>query len=80
MPREKRVLRSIEIPDGNRCVDIFIRPDATYGFEEYRRDVEDRAGWFPIGNFSTLVYESELSATEDATMEVPWLKEFIQKG
>jgi len=32
------VLRSIESDLGNLCVDIFLRPDGTYGFEEFRRD------------------------------------------
>ncbi len=48
-PQKNRVLRSIETQEGERCVDFFIRPDGSFGFEEYRRDAEDRRGWFPIG-------------------------------
>jgi len=28
----------------DRCVDVFARPDGTFGFEEFRRDPEDM-GW-----------------------------------
>jgi len=38
------VLRSIEILDGGRCVDIFERPDSIFGFDEYRRDSENSRG------------------------------------
>jgi hypothetical protein len=34
------VLTSLENSHGDRCVDLFRRPDASFGFEEFRRDVE----------------------------------------
>lgn len=34
-----KVLRSVETPDGDRCVDIFRRPDGTFGFAVFRREV-----------------------------------------
>ena len=49
MAHVNRVLRSINDEDASRCVDIFLRPDGSIGFEEYRRDVEDGRGWFPVG-------------------------------
>jgi hypothetical protein len=36
------VFISIENFEHNRCVDLFSRPDGSYGFEEFRRDVEDQ--------------------------------------
>ena len=36
------VFISIENFEHNRCVDLFSRLDGSYGFEEFRRDVEDR--------------------------------------
>jgi hypothetical protein len=42
------VLRSINNDDAARGVDVFLRPEGTIGFEEYRRDAEDGRGWFPI--------------------------------
>lgn len=68
-----RVLRSIETEGGGRCVDIFVRPDGTFGFEEYRRDVEDGRGWFLIGHHSRHVHASEAEALAAARSKVTWL-------
>jgi hypothetical protein len=35
------VFDSVENDHHDRCVDLFQRPDGTWGFEEFRRDVED---------------------------------------
>ncbi len=68
-----RVLRSIETDDGGRCVDLFVRPDGTFGFEEYRRDSEDRRGWFPIGGYAAKSFATEPEARAAALATVPWL-------
>ena len=75
MAVKNRVLQSINIDDQSRCVDIFQRPDNTIGFEEFRRDIEDNRGWFPIGYFSAQVFDSEQQALDAALLKVPWLKE-----
>ena len=74
MAHANKVLRSIETDEGDRCVDIFVRPDGTFGFEEFRRDVEDGRGWFPIGYYGNGVYESEAAALDRALSAVAWLK------
>jgi hypothetical protein len=35
------VIESIENPQHDRCVDLFMRPDGSFGFEEFRRGAED---------------------------------------
>ena len=35
------VLASHQTLEADRCVDVFSRPDGTFGFEEFRRDPED---------------------------------------
>lgn len=70
---KKRVLKSLETPDSNRCVDIFVRPDASFGFEIYRRDTEDLSGWFPIGGYVDNVYSTEIMALSAAKRVAPWL-------
>ena len=77
MAADKRVLRSIETVDGSKCVDLFIRTDGTHGFEEYRRDVEDARGWFPIGRYAYLLYATENEARSAAIATVPWLHERV---
>src|SRR5581483_5013905 len=42
------VLASLENCEHDRCVDLFRRPDGTFGFEEFRRDVEDAGAWTPV--------------------------------
>ena len=73
MAHANRVLRSINNEEANRCVDIFLRPDGSIGFEEYRRDVEDGRGWFAIGFHGLRVFETQPAATEAALAVVPWL-------
>ena len=73
MAHANKVTRSIETPDGGRCVDLFRRPDATYGFEEYRRDPEDGSGWFPIGFHAQAVFPTETVALAEARLRVAWL-------
>ena len=77
MAHVNKVLKSIETDDGGRCVDIFRRPDDTYGFEVYRRDSEDPSGWFQIGRFKEQVYQSESAALSDALIHIPWLKDKV---
>lgn len=77
MAADKRVLRSIETADGGRCVDLFVRIDGTFGFEEYRRDVEDRRGWFAIGHHASVVFADEGAAVEAALIRVRWLAQII---
>jgi len=75
MAHKNRVLQSINIDGQSRCVDIFLRPDNTFGFEEFRRDIEDNQGWFPIGFFGDLVFNSENDAVAEALVKVAWLRQ-----
>ena len=70
---KNRVLNSIETPDGGLCVDIFIRPNGSYGFEIYRRDIETLAGWFAIGTHIDTEYPTKHSTHQAACKSAPWL-------
>lgn len=67
------VYRSLENDDHDRCVDLFVRPDGTWGFEEFRRDVEDAGRWTPLHYYSGLTYGSREAALAAATRIVVWL-------
>ena len=67
------VLRSIEAPGGQACVDLFRRADDTFGFETYRRDPEAPSGWYPIGHQAALRYASAEAALAAARDTAPWL-------
>ena len=58
-------------------MDVFARPDATYGFEEFRRDPEDLGAWTPLAYFSTRRYASADEATRAARDAVAWLGEVL---
>ncbi|HUY43047.1 MAG TPA: hypothetical protein VMU98_04710 [Acidimicrobiales bacterium] len=74
------VLASHQTREADRCVDVFARPDATFGFEEFRRDPEDRGAWTPVAYFSTRRYASGDEATEAACEAVAWLREVLNRG
>jgi hypothetical protein len=67
------VFVSVENREHDRCVDVFSRPDGTFGFEEFRKDVEDRGHWTPVQYFSGAAYGSAAEALDSAERSVPWL-------
>ena len=60
------VFASIENAEHDRCIDMFRRPDQTFGFEEFRRDVEDAGAWTPTQFFSGRAYRNCDAAYEAA--------------
>lgn len=73
------VFRSIENSDHDRCVDLFRRPDGTFGFEEFRRDVEDTGVWTPVQYYSDGVYATEAAALNAAAHTVSWLPQALKQ-
>jgi|GEM_PF-461355 len=71
------VFVSIENPNHDRCVDIFSRPDGSYGFEEFRRDIEDAGRWTPVQYYSDVAYASSADALATAERCVPWLGDVL---
>ena len=72
------VFDSIETRDGTRCVDLFLRPDGTYGFEEFRRDPEDAGLWTPVHYFSGKAFVSKDDALAAALKAVAWLADVLR--
>jgi hypothetical protein len=67
------VLASLEADGGGRCIDVFRRPDGTFGFEEYRRDGEDGRGWYRVGGYGDQTFPTEAEARAAAGRVIPWL-------
>ncbi len=65
------VFVSVENSEHDRCVDIFSRPDGSYGFEEFRRDIEDGGQWTPVQHYSGASYGSSAQALDTAERCVP---------
>jgi hypothetical protein len=72
------VFDSVENGQHDRCVDLFRRPDGSFGFEEFRRDVEDAGTWTPVAYYSRAAYASNEAALEVAIARVVWLGEAVE--
>ncbi len=79
MGHANKVMKSINNPQQDRCVDIFMSPDGTFGFGEFRRDVETGEGWFPVGMHAAPVYPDFDAAMAEALANVSWLFESLTK-
>ena len=73
------VFDSIENREHDRCVDLFHRPDGSFGFEEFRRDVEDAGDWTPVAYYSGVTYASKEAALVAAAKAVAWLGEAMKE-
>ena len=73
MAHVNKVIRSINQVGEGLCVDLFQRPDGSFGFEEYRRDPEDPRGWYPVGYHSAEQFSSADEALQAARLKVAWL-------
>jgi hypothetical protein len=73
MRGEWTVLVSRENAEANRCIDIFVRGDGTFGFEEYRRDPEDAGRWTLVSYHAHRVYPTREAAEAAAAGTVAWM-------
>ena len=71
------VLESIENGEHDRCVDLFRRPDGSFGFEAFRRDVEDAGLWTAVAYHSRAAYASREAALAAAVGAVSWLADAL---
>lgn len=72
------VFDSVENAEHDRCVDLFRRPDGSFGFEEFRRDVEDAGAWTPVAYYSARTYDSVEAALAAANGKVVWLAAAVE--
>jgi hypothetical protein len=72
------VAASHETPERDRCVDVFSRPDGTWGFEEFRKDPEDMGAWTPVSYFSGREYPTEAETVDAAKQAIPWLRAVLE--
>ncbi|MEH6646388.1 hypothetical protein [Sulfitobacter sp.] len=75
MVHKNKVIQSVNGPDGFVCVDVFRRPDGSFGFDEFRRDPEDNRGWYSIGHHGSLIFANEVEARAKAKETINWFAE-----
>ena len=68
-----RVIASVENPEKDHCVDLFVRADGSFGFEEWRREPEDPGKWYRARYHAAAVFASPQLALAEARRRVPWL-------
>jgi hypothetical protein len=73
MAHLNKVVRSINAPGDQRCVDIVQGPDGRFGYCEYRRDPEESSGWYPAGLSEAPVHRTQEEAQQAACRSVAWL-------
>ena len=73
MAHTNKVIRSINLDGETICVDVFLRPDGSYGFDEFRRDPEDGRGWYSIGHHGAACFGTFDQAFAAAKEKVSWL-------
>ena len=73
MAHKNKVIRSVNLDGEHICVDVFLRPDRSYGFDEFRRDPEDPNGWYSLGYHGHRTFETADEAKQAAEVEVHWL-------
>ncbi len=78
LDRDWVVLTSVDNAEHDRCVDFFTRPDGSFGFEEFRRDVEDAGAWTPVQYFAGIPYGTAAAALHAAERSVGWLSGVLE--
>lgn len=71
------VFASVENRDHDRCIDLFRRPDHSFGFEEFRRDAEDGGAWTAVQYYSALSFGTADEACVAASQAAPWFGDMI---
>jgi len=69
---ETSVVTSFENPEKDHCVDIFVRADGSYGYEEWRREPEDPGRWFRTRFYAAAIFATPELAIADAKARVAW--------
>lgn len=72
MAHTNTVLHSINLDGETICVDVFARPDGSFGFDEFRRDPEDGRGWYSIGHHGEKRFSSADAALAAAKSTIGW--------
>ena len=71
----RKVLASFEDAHRSHCVDIFVRVNGTFGFEEFRAEVDGGGAWQSLGRYARLSFASGAQALREAQLRVGWLED-----
>lgn len=66
------VVHRVVSPDGTRKVEVFLRADHTYGFEELGYCPESMV-WIPVSEYAVGVFDTAEAALREASGHVRWV-------
>lgn len=66
------IVKRIESGAGDRAVEIYKRPDGTYGFEEFKF-IQPEDAWIPKGPGTVPFHDSSETAETAARERIDWL-------
>lgn len=67
-----QVLASHQTYEADRCVDVFERPEGTFGFRGVPQGPEDMGAWTPVRYYSGVEFATEEETIVAACEAVPW--------
>ncbi len=68
-----KVLDSLHNERVDKCVDIILKPDGSFVYKEFRKDVEDQGRW-QVNGPEMGPFPTQEAATLAALEAVPWLR------
>lgn len=77
-PEKPKVITSIHNEQVDRCVDIFLHENGSWGFKEFRRDIEDQGSWFAVSHYEGGNFASHEEAELAARQSVAWLRDLTK--
>lgn len=69
-----KVLASFEDSFSAHCVDVFVRENGTFGFEEFRSESDGDGRWQSLGKYSQLSFDSGEQALREAEQRITWFE------
>ena len=66
------VIKTLNEPGGSRRVEIYQRPNGTFGFQEWTYGADEDV-WYPSGRYSYAVVDTLEKAEQEARSRVGWL-------
>ncbi len=68
-----QIVETIVHHEGGRKVEIFRRPDGTFGFEESKCCDAPENSWVPFGKYSIAVIDTLEHAIQEVKTRIPWV-------
>jgi hypothetical protein len=69
-----QIVKTIVHPDGTRKVEVFRRPDGSFGFEEWHWQVGENC-WCPFGKYSIAFVDTVEHVLQEIKGRIAWVED-----